>query len=82
MTDTAVAESRPSPSKTPEILDMRALALVLKMSYSKLRAIRAQGGGPPPSYMAGTRPRWTIEAVNAWLARQDQLAASEKKGRR
>lgn len=80
MSETAVAESRPSPS--PEILDMSDLAKLLRISYSKLRAIRAAGGGPPPTYMAGTRPRWTIAAVNAWLAKQDQMAASEKKGRR
>lgn len=78
MTETATAQ----PATKPHILDMRELASVLKMSYSTIRSIRAQGGGPPPTYMAGTRPRWTIEAVNAWLAKQEQIAAAEKKGRR
>ena len=60
---------------------MKDLSKVLRISYSKLRAIRAAGGGPTPTYMAGTRPRWTLAAVNAWLADQDRRSA-EKKGRR
>lgn len=82
MNETATAQPATSSATAPVILDMRALAVVLKMSYSTIRSIRAQGGGPPPTYMAGTRPRWTIAAVNAWLARQEQNASAEKKGRR
>ena len=59
----------------PELLTVKDVCGILKLSRSRLYAHVESGRIPKPLYIAPKVPRWRRDAIERWIAEREQLAA-------